>query len=136
MRFADFMKEGKVRKGMPDLSTAKALVKTSTNHLSFLENRHIDAISAASILVMYYEALREIVEAICLTEGFKVYSHEAFTSFLQEKNEREIALLFDKYRKLRNAVNYYGESIDIAETEQARTDITKLIAALKQKFKL
>ncbi|MBI4438988.1 hypothetical protein HY640_03600 [Candidatus Woesearchaeota archaeon] len=134
MNFSDFIEQGKVRKGSPDSARIKSLMETSNNHLRFLKDQKIDNISAASILVTYYEALREIVEAVCLKDGFKVYSHEAFTYFLKEKGEPVIALKFDSMRKLRNAVNYYGENVSINEAMAGRKDSVELIKEIKEKF--
>lgn len=134
MRFLDFIEQGKVRKGMAEPSKIKSLLETSKNHLLFLENQKISSISAGSILVTYYEALREVVEAICLKEGFRVYSHEAFTSFLKDKNELIIAEKFDNLRKLRNSINYYGEKVDVNEVECAKKEAISLIRTLKEKY--
>ena len=134
MRFEDFIEQGKVRKGTPDIPKLKSLLETSNNHLLFLKNQIINEISAGSILVTYYEALREIIEAICLKEGYKVYSHEAFTYFLKGKEEFAVAERFDNLRKLRNSVNYYGERVNIKEVEIGREEIIELIEILKKKY--
>ena len=134
MRFEDFIEQGKVRKGSPDIPKVKSLLETSNNHLLFLTHQKIDGISAGSILVTYYEAVREVIEAICLKEGFKVYSHEAFTYFLKEKNEHSTAIKFDNLRKLRNSINYYGEKVDASEVVIAKEEIMELISELKKKY--
>lgn len=134
MRFEDFIEQGKVRKGSSDIPKVKSLLQTSNNHLLFLKQQKIDEVSAGSILVTYYEALRELVEAICLKEGFRVYSHEAFTYFLKEKDEIPASLKFDNFRKLRNSVNYYGEKVDASEVKAAKEGITELINYLKKKY--
>ena len=134
MKFGDFIEKGKVRKGTADIPKIKSLLQTSNNHLLFLDNQKINEISAGSILVTYYEALREVVEAICLKEGFKVYSHEAFTYFLKEKNEDLMSLRFDNMRKLRNSINYYGEKVNIIEAESAKKETKELIDNLKKKY--
>ena len=134
MKFEDFIGQGKIRKGSPDIAKAKSLLQTSNNHLLFLKNQKIDDISAGSILVTYYEALREVAEAMCLKEGFRVYSHEAFTFFLKEKGEIPESVKFDNLRKLRNSVNYYGEKIDASEVKAAKDEIIELINYLKRKY--
>lgn len=134
MKFEDFIEQGKVRKGNPDIPKVKSLLETSNNHLLFLKHQKIDGISAGSILVTYYEALREVIEAMCLKEGFKVYSHEAFTYFIKEKNEESAAVKFDNLRKLRNSINYYGEKVDAGEVESAKEEIIELVNDLKKKY--
>ena len=134
MKFEEFIEQGKVRKCSLDIPKIKSLLETSKNHLSLLESQKINEISAGSILVTYYEALREIIEAICLKEGFKVYSHEAFTHFLKEKNELLYSAKFDNLRKLRNSVNYYGERVDVREVAYAKEEVIKSIHYLKNKY--
>ncbi len=134
MKFEEFIAQGKVRKGSMDISKIKSLLQTSNNHLSFLKDQKIDGVSAGSILVTYYEALREVAEAMCLKEGFRVYSHEAFTFFLKEKGEIPESVKFDNLRKLRNSVNYYGEKIDASEVKAAKDEIIELINYLKRKY--
>lgn len=134
MRFEDFIEQGKVRKGSPDISKIKSLLETSNNHLLFLKEQKIDNVSAGSILVTYYEALREVIEAICLKEGFKVYSHEAFTYFLKGKNEDLASIRFDNFRKLRNSINYYGEKVDTSEVEAIKQETVDVINKLKNKY--
>ncbi len=134
MTFQQFIDKGMVRKGSPEIPKVKSLMQTSKNHLLFLEDQKISEVSAGSILVTYYEALREIIEAICLKEGFKVYSHEAFTYFLKEKEEMIVAERFDGLRKLRNAVNYYGESVSVNEVQRAKEEILKAINILREKY--
>ena len=133
--FDDFIKAGKVRKGTPDIALAKSLIAMSEAHLAFITGITITERNASPVLVNYYEALREICEALCATQGFKVYSHEAFTSYLKERLREElIAEKFDRLRRLRNGVNYYGEQVNAAETNAAAADVKALIATLKGKY--
>jgi len=91
--FEEFLRSGKVRKGQPDISLAKSLIQMSARHLAYADSNSINGESAGPALVIYYEALREICEAICSKEGYKIYSHEAFTYFLKEMlNEDRIAV--------------------------------------------
>ena len=77
MNFEEFIKEEKVRIAQPDVQKAKALIKMSFNNLKVVDLLEINETSSSSVLVMNYESLRQILEAICLKEGYKVYSHEA-----------------------------------------------------------
>ena len=134
MKFSDFIEEGKVRKGTSDLQKVKSLIITSNNHINSIKDLEINETTAQTIMVIYYEALREIVEGLCLKEGFKVYSHEAFTYFLKEKEELVISNKFDSYRKIRNSINYYGESISVEEAKNHKEEIIKIISQLKNKY--
>ena len=82
MRFEDFIESQKVRKTSPDFQLAKSVVKIFGIHIKSIKEREVTDITSATIMTTCYEALREIVEAIAAKEGFRVYSHEAFTFFL------------------------------------------------------
>lgn len=132
--FEGFIASGKVRKGTPDIALAKSLIAMSASQLAFVSDTPLTQANASPMLVNYYEALREICEAICAKNGYKVYSHEAYTSYLEEHlKEERISIQFDRLRKLRNGVNYYGEFVSVEETEATRQEIPILIETLKKK---
>lgn len=106
----------------------------SEAHINFLKLQKIDETSATTLFVMYYEALREIIEAIATEEGYKVYSHEAFTAYLEKLKDYESAAKYDRLRKMRNAANYYGKPVDANEASASAEEIVKLIEKIKQKY--
>ncbi|MBI4164007.1 MAG: hypothetical protein HY512_04035 [Candidatus Aenigmarchaeota archaeon] len=134
MRFQDFIERGTVRKGERDIQLAKSLIKMSENQIKSMQSLGLTDVTASTIMATYYEALREIVEAICAKSGYKVYSHEAFTYFLKELGEDVIAEKFDRFRKIRNGINYYGKQIDKESVKTNKEDIVKIIGSLKSKF--
>ena len=134
MKFSDFMKEGKVKKSYIDHQLIKSLNDSIKNDLKFLENIKIDEISARKIIVNYYDTLRSILEAIAVLNGYKIYAHEAFTYFLKELDEPVLANKFDRFRKLRNGINYYGKYISPEEAEKNKKDILDLIQKLRNKY--
>lgn len=135
--FEELIRKGLVRKGTPDLALAKSLIAMSMKNMRYASSNEIDDDNASPVLVNYYEALREICEAICSINGYKVYSHEAFTSYLKDKlGEERVAEIFDRLRKLRNGINYYGESVNVQEAVAASADVKRLIEFLKSKYLL
>ncbi len=82
----------------------------------------------------YYDVLRSILEAISAIDGFKIYAHEAFTFFLREKNEEIFAEKFDRFRRIRNSINYYGKSIGIEEAKETSEEIKQVIKLLIDKY--
>ena len=133
MNFQDFIASGKVRKGSPDLQMARSLVRMSDNHRETISSVPCTATSASTIMTNFYEALREIVEAIAIQDGYKVYSHEAFTYYLKELGEDRIAEKFDRFRKIRNRINYYGKLIDAPSAQAHSKEISQIILELKKK---
>src|SRR3989344_8959497 len=134
MDFNYFIKDGKVIVGEKDLSKAKALVTMSNNNFTTVKMLKLNPVTASSVLSLSYEFLRELLESICLLEGYKVYSHEAFVFYLKQIGEERISELFDRFRRLRNGINYYGKSVSIEIALDAREQIEKLCAELKRKY--
>ena len=78
--------------------------------------------------------MRSILEAVSIIKGYKIYSHEAYTYFLQEIKEDLISVKFDRFRKIRNSINYYGKDISIEETKENISEIKKMINLLIKKY--
>lgn len=88
----------------------------------------IDEITSSSVISLFYDSLRELLESIALSKGFKIYNHECYTSFIREiLKQDKISNEFDKFRKIRNSINYYGKSLDIEETKKITSNIESLI---------
>ena len=67
-------------------------------------------------------------------DGYKVYAHEAFTYCLKKKNEEAAAGKFDRFRLLRNKINYYGRIISVQEAKDAIESIKDSIDYLIKKY--
>lgn len=82
-----------------------------------------------------YDALRELLEALALQHGYKIYNHECYTAFLKEVLRKSTeGEDFDSFRLLRNSLKYYGKRLSEAEAaalieqmERLRTSLTPLI---------
>ncbi len=134
MKFEDFIKRGQVRTASINKALAKSLIKNTKKDIKFLNSLIIDEQSSRKLMVNYYDALRSILEAVSAIEGYKIYSHEAFTYFLKEKNEEILSNKFDRFRKIRNSINYYGEDISIEDTKDNIKEIKKIIKILLDKY--
>ena len=133
MNWDELLNKGIVRKTFPDKLLADSLIQESAKKLRTIRKIAIDSDSAGMIIVELYEALREICEAIAINKGFKIYTNEAITCFIKEiLGEDLISAKFDRYRKIRNGADYYGESPEIGETQKASLEIPRLINDLEK----
>ncbi len=99
-----------------DIDMVNSLVKSSKNKLESESRLEMNDITAASKLSLAYDSLREILEALALKKGYKVYNHECYTSFLKEiMGKSDKGDEFDEIRKIRNSINYYGKDISVQE---------------------
>ncbi|MDD5417984.1 MAG: hypothetical protein PHW96_03835 [Candidatus Nanoarchaeia archaeon] len=130
MKFSDFINGRDGKKTSKDKELAKALLDNSLKDLKFLGPLEINPHSSRKIMSNYYDVLRSILEAITALDGYKIYSHEAFAYFLREKGEEVMSSKFDRFRKIRNKINYYGEDISVEETKENIDEIKKMIKTL------
>ena len=92
----------------------------------------MDKDSTKSILRELYEGLREYCEAIGYSKGYKFLDHESIGYFLRDiLKDSSVYNKFNRYRKLRNGINYYWEDIDIETVKEALAEIPKLIKRLE-----
>lgn len=135
MKFKEFINEGKVRRANPDKLMAESIIKNTLEDLKFLEQTKLTELSKRKLVTNYYDSLRSLLEAISLLKGYKIYFHEAFTSFLEEELKEEIlSINFDRFRRIRNGLNYYGKSIELSEAKEIIDKMKAMIKEIKQKF--
>ena len=139
MKFEDFIKKGDAKHTFPDTQLAKALLGTARQDLVFLKSIKLDNISARKMVSNFYDVLRSLLEAGATLEGFKIYSHEAFTYYLLEKGQENASRKFERFRKVRNSINYYGKDIDVKEAaeliDEMKYLINEMVSALEAKIK-
>jgi len=124
------------KKVSPDENLVKSLIKTSENKLKTQENIIIDNITSSSKFSLAYDSLRELIEALSLKRGFKIYNHEGYTAFLKEiiKNPA-LGEKFDDLRKIRNSINYYGKEISIEDSQRMINSAKELREKIKSLLK-
>jgi hypothetical protein len=133
MSFENLIKEGFVKKVPLDIFRAKSLIKSSEQALATARIIPLKEETLKTIFRELYESLRGYCEALGYIKGYKFLNHESITDFLHEiLEEKEISLKFDRYRKLRNGINYYGNTIEIQTVKDALIDIPSLIYKLKK----
>ena len=124
------VKEASVDKNLIDA----LLIMSKNKHLSAMR-LELDDISAETKISNLYDSLREVLEALAINKGYKIYNHECFSSFLKEIcNEEEFSKKFDKLRILRNKINYYGEKIKIEQAKIFIEDLIKLKKEILDKY--
>ena len=117
----------------PDIGMVASLTKSSKNKSDSESKLEMSNTTAGSKLSLAYDSLRELLEALSLKNGFKIYNHECYAAFLKEvMKESYKADEFDEIRKVRNAVNYYGKDITIEEASEIITKIKKLAVSVAE----
>ena len=130
--FQKSLKEGYVKEILVDKLRAQSLIKAAKEALLTANEISLNDYKYKSIIRELYEALRQYCEAIGYLQGYKFESHEVITHFLKEElNKENISLVFEKYRKIRNGVNYYGRDIPKETVEKALIEIPEVIKQLE-----
>jgi uncharacterized protein (UPF0332 family) len=116
-----------------DSNLIESLTKSAAKKLRSQELLKLNNDTASSKISLAYDSLRALLEALAIKEGYKIYNHECYTAFLKEvMNKSVIGDDFDKIRKTRNAINYYGEEVDIEEAKIIINNIKTLIKKIKE----
>ncbi len=124
-----------VRKAAPDAEMFLSLVESSENKLKSSKRLKIDETTASSVVSLKYDALRELLEAITIMNGSKVYNHDCLGAFLKEVLKRpDLAEEFDRFRIIRNAANYQGKDIKPDDAKILSAEMGNLIDALKAEY--
>ena len=116
MDFDECLKKKIAKEVKADEGLIASLIKTSKNKLYSEEKLELSEMTLSSKISLLYDSLRELLEALAIKNGYKIYNHECYTYFLKEiMNESVKGDEFDELRKIRNAVNYYAKDIDVRE---------------------
>ena len=133
MNFENSLANGKAKKVMPNKIRASSIFKSSIRAIETAKIIQVNENTLKSIFRELYEGLREYCEAIGYLRGYKFLDHESIGYFFRDViKEQSASNKFDRYRKLRNGINYYGEDIDIETVKEAIIEIPKLIKELEK----
>src|SRR3989338_6431174 len=133
MNFENSLIEGKAKKVVPNKIRASSLLKSSIQAIETAKVIQLNSNTLKSILRELYEGLREYCEAIGYSKGYKFLDHESIGYFLKDiLKEQSVYTRFDRYRKLRNGINYYGEEISVETVKEAIVEIPRIIKELEK----
>ena len=135
MDWGECLESGKVKRAFKDRGLIRSYTDMSNRFIEGVKMMKLNERSAPIILSNLYDALLSICEALLSLNGLKSYNHECITSFLKKVlNEYKIAEIFDRYRKIRNMIKYYGRTVSVETTETAMKEINNTIRYLKDKY--
>ncbi len=133
MNFEKSLTDGKAKKVMPNSIRASSLFKSSIQAIETAKVIQLNPNALKSVLRELYEGLRECCEAIGYLKGYKFLDHESIGYFLRDMlREQSVFTKFDRYRRLRNGINYYGEDIDVETVKEAIIEIPELVTRLEK----
>jgi len=124
-----------IKPAKADENLVNSLIKSSKNKAESADRLKLDEITVQSKISLFYDSLREILEALAIKKGFKIYNHECFCSFLKEicKEER-FSREFNEFRRIRNQINYYAKEISAQDAKTLISDMAKLRKEVFEKY--
>ncbi len=133
MNFEYCLEEGKAKRIIPNKIRASSFFISSNQAIETAKSILLSPTSTKTILRELYEGLREYCEAIGCLQGYKFLDHESIGFFLRDVlKEQSIYKRFDRYRRLRNGINYYGDDVDIETIKEALIEIPIIIKELEK----
>tara|TARA_Y100000310_G_scaffold338021_1_gene426576 strand:+ start:2785 stop:3195 length:411 start_codon:yes stop_codon:yes gene_type:complete len=127
------IKEGKVIKITPNLERSSSLKQSSLKLLNIINKINLDNENGFFFITNYYDIILEVMHSLMFKKGYNVLDHLSIGYYIKDilKNQ-EIFELFNKYRKIRNNIIYYGKSIDTETSKQAIKDLQELYEFVKE----
>ena len=111
-------RKGFIKKATPSKSLAKSLLEVSEIKDKALDSAKLDDMSVNAYLPMAYDALREVLEALCILYGYKVTNHVCLGELLKKLEPDFDYAGFERFRYARNGINYYGKKIDFQQGKE------------------
>lgn len=118
-----------IKKTRIDSELIKSLKEMSEIKKLTVNSAKIDEINISAYVSMAYDSLREILEAICISFGYKVTLHLCLGELLKTLINNFDFNEFDRFRFIRNGINYYGTKVDF---EQGKEIIKKMFIMKKK----
>ena len=104
-----------IKKTKPSIPLIKSLIEVSKAKETAIHSAKIDEITINAYIPMAYDALRELLEALCTLHGYKVTNHVCLGELLKKLEPHFDYNSFDRFRYARNSINYYGKKVGLIE---------------------
>ena len=132
MDLVDCTKKGFIKKTMIDKELMVSLREMSDIKENTVKSAKIDKQNISVYVSVAYDSLREILEAVCISKGYKVTNHICLGELMKKLDSSFDYATYDRLRYIRNGINYYGEKIDF---EQGKQIIEKIFVLKKNILK-
>jgi hypothetical protein len=128
-------RKGYIRKTKANTSLIKSLIEISNLKEKTVKSVNIDEENVSAFLPMAYDSVRGLLEAFCVLYEFKVTSHVCLGELMNELMDDFDYNDFDRFRYIRNSINYYGEKIGFEEGNEIIKKIFDMKVKILEKIK-
>ncbi len=134
MDLDECLKKEFVKRTKVDKELISSLIEMSDIKDFVIKTAKINDKTISVYVSIAYDSLREVLEALCILNGYKVISHvcigELLKSLINDFNYNE----FDRLRYIRNSINYYGQKMDFNQGKEIITKILSMKNEIKEKY--
>jgi len=123
-----------IKKTRADLGLIKSLIEMSKIKENSVKEAKISEINISAYVSMAYDSLREVLEALGISRGYKVTSHICLGELLKSLIHEFDFVSFDRFRYIRNGINYYGTKIDYEQGKKIITKMFKMKSNIIKKY--
>ena len=115
MDLDECFRKGLIKQTKIDKDLIKSLIEMSNIKEKAVRNVNINKENISAYVSLAYESLREVLEALCILNGYKVLSHICIGELLKDIIGEFDYNEFDRLRWIRNSINYYGEKVEFEQ---------------------
>ena len=129
-----WIKEQRIKIRSLDKEKIKSLIASSKSNVEVAQSIELNEKSSTVIFREIYESIRQLGDAVWWLKGYEPLDHDISLEILKDlriKNNLELNFL-ERFRKIRNGINYYGDAVSIETVKEALNEIPKIIDSLKK----
>ena len=134
MDLNECFEKGLIRKVTPNKELIISLIEMADIKEITVKKAKIDKQNISVYVSISYDSLREILEAICISKGYKVLSHVCIGNLLKSILNDFDYNGFDRLRYIRNNINYYGVKVEFNQGKEVIDKIFIMKKRLTEKY--
>ncbi len=135
MDLDECIKKGLLKRTKTSRELVLSLIEMSDVKEDVVKNSRINQKNVSVFVSLAYDSLREILEAICILRGYKVMSHACIGVVVKRLIKEFDLSSFDRFRYIRNSINYYGTKVDFNQGKDLIKKILEMKNLMKNKLK-
>lgn len=130
MDLQECFRKGMIKKTRKDEDLINSLIEMADINEATVNTAQINSFNVSAYVSLAYNSLRQVLEGICVSKGYKVLSHICITELLKDLFKDFDYAEFDRLRYIRNSINYYGTKVELKQGKE----IIKKIFRMKNLF--
>jgi len=127
-------KKNFIKKTRIDRELVRSLIEMSKIKEDSVNNAQVNETNISAYVSMAYDSLRETLETLCILKGYKVTSHICLGELLKTLVSDFDFISFDRFRYIRNGINYYGSKVDYKQGKEIIIKMFNLKSEIIKKY--